>query len=55
LLATLGHEADVQHGTRLGANIYLTKPVSRGALKEAATRLVFEKLAKAGDGPRNGD
>lgn len=48
ILTTLGHEADVERGRRLGASAYLTKPLSYGSLKETVDRLVFEKLANSG-------
>lgn len=43
LLTTLGHEADMQRGARLGASAYLTKPLSFGALKDTVARLLLEE------------
>lgn len=43
LLTTLGHEADMQRGARLGASAYLTKPLAFGALKDTVARLLLEE------------
>lgn len=56
LLTTLGHEADVRRGARLGASAYLTKPLSFSALKDAVGRLLLDGRRKeANDAAAPGD
>lgn len=56
LLTTLGHEADMRRGARLGASAYLTKPLSFSALKDAVGRLLLDgRGAEASDAAAPGD
>ncbi len=56
LLTTLGHEADMRRGARLGASAYLTKPLSYSALKDTVTRLLLDgKRADSNDAVAPGD
>lgn len=56
LLTTLGHEADMRRGARLGASAYLTKPLSFSALREAVSRLLLDgERTESNDAAAPGD
>ena len=40
IITTLGHKSDVERGMKLGADAYLTKPVSYGELLRALERVL---------------